>query len=241
MGEDQVLPAAVTESDDPAVLFRALADIVYASDDFTQVYAAICQAAPQLVTGCDHASLMLRRGSETVTVAASDDVARYIDALEHELDEGPCVDAIEDEAVYMDSDLTDGSPWPRLAERAMADTPVRGMAGFRLIVDGRKEGALNLFSDTAGGLTRESIDEAILLASFVAIALLAAGERKTAQTLRAGLESNREIGKAVGLLMAFHQINDEEAFGILRKASQDMNLKVTEVARQVVQHHNTRD
>jgi AmiR/NasT family two-component response regulator len=58
--------------------------------------------------------------------------------------------------------------------------------------------------------------------------------------MRAGLESNREIGKAVGLLMAFHKINDEDAFGLLRKASQDLNLKVAEVARRVVAHHNTR-
>jgi AmiR/NasT family two-component response regulator len=39
-------------------------------------------------------------------------------------------------------------------------------------------------------------------------------------------------------MMAFHKINDEEAFQILRKASQDMNVKLIEVARQVVAHHN---
>jgi hypothetical protein len=193
-----------------------------------------------MVSGCDHASLMLQRGSKFVTAAANDDVARHIDALERMHGEGPCVDAIVDEAVYMDADLTDGSPWPTLTERAMTETPVRGMAGFRLIVDGKKSGALNMFSDTAGGLTPASIDQAVLLASFVSVALFATGERQTAATMRAGLESNREIGKAVGLLMAFHKINDEDAFGLLRKASQDLNLKVAEVARRVVAHHNTR-
>ncbi len=62
-------------------------------------------------------------------------------------------------------------------------------------------------------------------------------ERLTAKTLRDGLQSNREIGKAVGLLMAFHQISDDAAFDMLRKASQDMNIKLAEVARQVVEHH----
>jgi hypothetical protein len=236
------LPLPVAEEDvEPGTVFRALADFIYASDDFDQVYGAICQAAPLMVTGCDHASLMLRHRGEFVTAAANDDVARHIDELERTLGEGPCVDAIVDEAVFMDGDLTDGSPWPQLTARAMAETSVRGMAGFRLIVDGKKSGALNLFSDNAGGLTPQSIDEAVLLASFVSVALLATGERQTATTLRAGLESNREIGKAVGLLMAFHKINDEDAFGLLRKASQDMNLKVAEVARRVVAHHNTRD
>ena len=236
------LPLPVEDPDaEPSAVFRALADFIYSSDDFEQVYGAICQAAPLMVTGCDHASLMLRRGGDFVTAAANDDVARQIDEIERTLGEGPCVDAIIDEAVYMDADLTDGSPWPRLTARAMRETPVRGMAGFRLIVDGQKSGALNLFSDSAGGLTTQSIDEAVLLASFVSVALLATGERQTAATLRAGLESNREIGKAVGLLMAFHKINDEDAFGLLRKASQDLNLKVAEVARRVVAHHNTRD
>jgi AmiR/NasT family two-component response regulator len=67
---------------------------------------------------------------------------------------------------------------------------------------------------------------------------MASEQRAAAASLRAGLESNREIGKAVGLMMAFHKINDEEAFQILRKASQDMNVKLIEVARQVVAHHN---
>ena len=39
-------------------------------------------------------------------------------------------------------------------------------------------------------------------------------------------------------MMAFHKITDDEAFAMLRSASQDMNLKLAEVARQVVDHHN---
>ncbi len=77
-----------------------------------------------------------------------------------------------------------------------------------------------------------------MLASFVSVALVAAQERRTAETLRSGLHSNREIGKAMGLMMAFHKITDDQAFAMLRSASQDMNIKLAEVARQVVEHHN---
>jgi hypothetical protein len=221
-----------------AEAFTSLAQIVYASDDFTQVYEAVVSAAPDLVEGCDHASLMLREGGRFVTAAASDDVARTIDAFERELGEGPCLDAITAEAIYHDSDLTDGSPWPRLAERVLAETAVRGMAGFRLRAGEEKTGALNLFSRTAGGLTHRAVDQGIVLASFVTVALAATEERSNADSLKAGLRSNREIGKAMGLMMAFHKITDDEAFTMLRKASQDMNIKLSEVARQVVEHHN---
>jgi hypothetical protein len=220
-------------------VFQSLAAMIYASDDFSDVYRAIVEAAPRLVEGCDHASLMLRgHDGRFSTVAASDDVAELIDTYERQLGEGPCLDAIEDAAVFHDADLLDGSPWPQLAARVLETTPVRGMAGFRLLINDRKTGALNLFSDRPGALVGESVDQGIVLASFVTVALLAANERQAASTLRAGLASNREIGKAVGLLMAFHKMTDDEAFTMLRKASQDMNIKLAEVARQVVEHHN---
>ncbi len=237
---DHIEPVGRAVQSETTGLFRSLAEIVYASDDFADVYAAVCRAAPVLVSGCDHASLMLRARDDFATVAASDDVAQHVDSMERELREGPCVDAIEEESIYIDADLTNGSPWPRLAERVLEETPVRGMAGFRLRADATTIGALNLFCDTPHGLGQSSIDEAILLASFVSVTLLAAHERRAAATLRAGLESNREIGKAIGLMMAFHQTSDDEAFELLRKASQDMNLKLADVARQVVEHHNTR-
>jgi len=225
---------------DTSLVFRAIADMVYAADDYDKIHEAVVYAAPQIVTGCDHASLMLRDGGRFVTAASSDEVARHVDALERELDEGPCVDAIVDQPTYVDGDLTDGSPWPRLHARVLAETPVRGMAGFRMFVGDRTTGALNLFTDTPGGLTERSVHEGMVLASFVTMAVLTHEEKQNAATLREGLMSNREIGKAVGLMMAFHKVGDVEAFGMLRKASQDMNIKVVEVARQVVEHHNKR-
>jgi len=221
-----------------AGVFESLATLVYASDDFGAVYRAIVDAAPRLVDGCDHASLMLRERHGFVTAAASDEVGDLVDTYERELGQGPCLDAIADASVYHDTDLTDGSPWPELAERVLATTPVRGMAGFRLLVGEETTGALNLFADRPGALDERSVDQGIVLASFVSVALVAARERQAATTLRGGLASNREIGKAVGLLMAFHKIPDDEAFGMLRSASQDMNIKLAEVARQVVEHHN---
>lgn len=233
---DELIPHT---ADDPTVdVFRSMAAIVYASDSFDEVYEAVVHAATTLVEGCDHASLMLRANDRFLTAAASDDVARTVDSFERELGEGPCLDAIVDASVYHDADLTDGSPWPRLTERVLAHTPVRSMAGFRLLAGDQTSGALNLFSDTPGGLDKASVDQGIVLASFVTVALMAAHERRAADTLRAGLASNREIGMAIGLMMAFHKISDEAAFAMLRTASQEMNIKLAEVARQVVQHHN---
>lgn len=223
-----------------AETFQELAALVYAVDDLDQVYAGLCEAAPRLVSGCDHASIMLSRSGSYFTASSSDHVAAAVDALERDEGEGPCVDAIEDKTAYIEPDLSNSTRWPRLARRVLAETPVRGAAGFRLIVDDVKAGALNLFSDTVGGFTSTSVNEATLLASFTSLAVSAANERQTVAHLREGLISNREIGMAIGLMMAFHKVNSEQAFEILRKTSQDMNIKLVEVARDVVRHENAR-
>jgi hypothetical protein len=219
--------------------FRAMAEIVYSGESFDSVYEALCDSAVQLVDGCDHASLMLRRGGRTSTVAASDDTARQIDGFEQDLGEGPCLDAIDEDEPdqHICPDLTQGSKWPELARRIMEKTSVRGMAGFRLRQGGQRVGALNVFSDTAGALTEHSLDQAIMLTAFASVTLAALERGEEATTLRRGLESNREIGKAIGLLMAMHDIDDDRAFEMLAKVSQEMNVKVAEVAAQVVAHH----
>ena len=196
-------------------------------------------SAVKLVDGCDHASLMLRRGGRVQTVAASDDVAELIDEFEKALGEGPCLDAIDENSPdqHICSDLREGSSWPELAKRIMEETDVRGMAGFRLRQEGQRVGALNVFSDTPGALTDHSLEQAVMLTAFASVTLAALERGEEATTLRRGLESNREIGKAVGLLMAMHDIDDDRAFEMLAKVSQEMNVKVAEVAAQVVAHH----
>jgi hypothetical protein len=223
--------------------FRSMAEIVYSGESYDSVYDALCTSAVELVDGCDHASLMLRRSGRIETVAASDDVARAVDELEKAVGEGPCLDAIDDNEPdqHICADLTEGSKWPELAARILQETSVRGMAGFRLRQDGHRVGALNVFSDTAGALSDHSLDQAIMLTAFASVSLAALERGEEATTLRRGLESNREIGKAVGLLMAMHDIDDDRAFEMLAKVSQEMNVKVAEVAAQVVAHHRKKE
>jgi len=97
-----------------------------------------------------------------------------------------------------------------------------------------------LFSDMSGALTMTSASQGIILASFASEALTAVGRPEKADTLAVGLHSNREIGKAIGLMMAFHKVSDTAAFESLRQASQDMNLKISDIARPVVDHYNAR-
>ncbi|MCW2806303.1 MAG: hypothetical protein JWQ93_258 [Marmoricola sp.] len=222
--------------------FRALSEIVYSGESYDTVYDALCRSTVELVDGCDHASLMMRRNGRIQTVGSSDAVAAEIDRLERAVNEGPCLDAIDESEPdqHICADLTDGGKWPTLAAMMLERTPVRGMAGFRIRQDGHKVGALNVFSDAPGALTEDSLTQAIMLAAFASVALAALDRGEEATTLRRGLESNREIGKAIGLLMAMHGIDDDQAFQMLSKVSQELNVKLAQVAAQVIEHHRKR-
>jgi GAF domain-containing protein len=222
---------------DPTIndTFRQLSALIYAGADSGSIHQSLVESARQLIEGCDRASLLVSTRDRYVTAASTDDIARRIDQIELEVGEGPCVDAIVSEAYQHDADLTDATtPWPRFTERIVAETPVRSAIGYRLLLDGDKVGALNVFSDTPGALTSRSADIGAVIASFASVALMAIRAREEAATLRQGLQSNREIGKAVGLLMAAHHITGEQAFELLRSTSQELNMKLTRVASQII-------
>ncbi|MBV8786599.1 MAG: GAF and ANTAR domain-containing protein [Mycobacterium sp.] len=223
------------EKADPGTVFAALAEIIYQGSDANEMYAAICIAATLTVRGCDHASLLVREGDRYITVGASDTLARQIDELERRASDGPCIDAIEEETPQIDPDLTTPSLWPTLAKILVEETPVRGAMGFRLLVDKRKGAALNLFSDTANMFDSESAGRAAVLAAFASVAINAVAKGEDAASLRRGLLSNREIGKAVGMLMMLHEMTEEQAFDLLRRHSQAVNIKLADVAREVIE------
>lgn len=217
-----------------ANVFTTLAGLVRDGSTTDEMYAAICVAATLTVPGCDHASLMISRDGTRRTAAASDAVARQIDKLELALGSGPCVEAIESSRAQIQSDLTVGGRWPALSERVVAETPVRGAISVRLPVDRANVGALNLFSDVPSAFDSTSIVHAVVLGAFATVATTAAAHSEDAATLRRGLTSNRAIGKAMGILMALHDISDDTAFDMLRRTSQASNVKLTEVAADVI-------
>ncbi|WP_205260013.1 ANTAR domain-containing protein [Nakamurella leprariae] len=61
-----------------------------------------------------------------------------------------------------------------------------------------------------------------------------ARQRATIDDLGLALQSNRRIGAAIGILMARRDLTSDQAFGLLRTASQHGNRKLRDVADQVV-------
>lgn len=230
---DRMVPGEVD------LILGDLADLVYGGEDYDQMYRSLIAAAVAVVPGTDRASIMVRdRSDGFYTAAASDPVAAAVDEFERQTGEGPCLDAIVDATPQLVADLTTSTDWPELTRRVLTETPVRSAAGFRLLIDDRKYGSLNLFADRAGALNDGAVETGIVLASFASVATAAMQARAEAGSLREGLHSNREIGKAIGLLMAHHGVSDEQAFAVLKKTSQEMNVKISTLAATLIDDHH---
>jgi hypothetical protein len=219
---------------DVARVFTELADLVYSGVHPQEALDAVVRITAQVVPGADHVSIStLENGAQLRTLAATDDIARMMDQLESEAQQGPCLDSIVKESVQRDDDIAVMTTWPALAKLTLERTPVRGMLGYRLMNGAQGRAALNVFSDTPGALTLQSADIGAMLAAFTSVALTAVEARASAESLRHGLESNREIGKAIGLLMASHDVDDAEAFEILRVTSNATNVRLAELAARI--------
>jgi hypothetical protein len=228
------------ERPDPPGVFASLADIVRRGSAPSEMYAAICVAATLTVPGCDHASLMICRDGTCRTAAVSDGVAREIDRLELALGDGPCLDVIESRRLFIEPDLTTTNRWPALTARVIAETPVRGAMSVRIPMTAGNIGALNLFSDAPNAFGPTSVEQAAVLGAFATVAATATAHGQDVATLRRGLTSNRAIGQAVGMVMARNNVSDTAAFDILRRTSQNSNVKLVDVAADIIRGHAER-
>ncbi|MFF9035975.1 ANTAR domain-containing protein [Streptomyces sp. NPDC014892] len=193
----------------------------------------ISASAIELVEGCDAAGILVLRGTTVETLAPTDQLVVESDRLQERLREGPCFDAARDsegERVFRISDLSAEQPrWPVYAPEARR-LGVGSMMGFLLFTEDEDLGALNLYSRKPGAFTEVSELAGWLLASHAAVAFSSA---RTHAQLEQAVATRHVIGEAMGILMGSHHLTEDQAFDVLRRFSQEHNIKLREVARRV--------
>jgi GAF domain-containing protein len=229
--------AQVTDSEqaDLAETFAEIARQLEAEASPEKTQDRVTQAAVTTVDGCDHAAIsIVRRRGGIQTVAATDDVPPRVDAIQYETGQGPCLNAIFEHETYQIDDLAGDERWPAFSHRAAEETGVRSMLSFRLFVRGDTIGALNLYSRQPDAFDDHDCAVGTVLAAHAAVALSAAQEHERAEHLEGALRSSREIGMALGVLMGRGGVTQDEAFTLLRRASQHLHRKLRDVAAEVV-------
>ena len=140
----------------------------------------------------------------------------------------------EHHTVQIEDTATD-TRWPRFA-RAALDHGVHSMLSFQLFVHDENLGALNLFGNHRAAFDEESLLVGGVLAQHASIAII--GAEAEAQ-FDAALARRDIIGQAKGLLMQRENLTGLQAFALLLKTSQNANIKLVEIARWVVEQHES--
>ena len=191
----------------------------------------IVNLAVEHLDGCDFAGISRIDGRKITSPASNNDVPSLVDAIQAEVGEGPCLDAIREHEVFQTGNLAAEQRWPRFATRANQETGICSILSIRLFVEEDTMGALNLYSRGRDAFGEVDVALGSVFAAHAAVALSASIRE---ENLERKVESRDLIGRAKGILMARSDLTDEQAFDILRRASQRQNVKLVAVAHQVV-------
>lgn len=222
---------------DLATTLAVVAETLATEGDLTAIILRACRLAVETIDGCQHADVMVvtPRGELTVP-AATDWVGVRIVSFEEEYGEGPCIDAFRSGSTVDSPDFNAEPRWPQFVERCIAETPVRSGIGVPLLMGTRPIGALDLYADAPDSFHDDDRAAAALFATHAAIAFAAGRERVQ---FTEALASRDVIGQAKGILMTQSHITADEAFDMLRRASQRLNRKLVSIAQDIVDKNST--
>ena len=207
-----------------------LARTLEAEDDTETMLDELVLAAVREIPGVDEGSISVVRSRRSViSQSPSGDLPRRVDALQVEVGEGPCLDAVYRERVVRVPDMSTEARWPKFARRA-SEAGAGSMLSFRLWVEGDDLGALNLYGRHPNAFDEESEQIGLLFVSHAAIAWADAQKQ---DQLAESVDARDLIGQAKGILMERYKIDALKAFALLVRTSQHTNLKLRDVAAEL--------
>lgn len=196
---------------------------------------AVAAMAVEQIERAEWASITRLEDGAFTTVATTDDRACESDAIQYSVGSGPCLDAILDDAVYHPSDLKRCTQWPEFGRRIAKEMGVESMLSYRLLQQGGGTtiDGLNIYSRGRGAFSDEDVLIGLMIATHGSVAAVATANARKVENLQKALLSSREIGTAMGVIMTRHGVTRDQAFDLLRMASQHSNRKLREVADEV--------
>lgn len=224
-----------------ALAFASIAEQLYDADTYDEVLTRIAAAAVAIVAGGQSASVTLLEEGTYRTAAATDQTASEVDQEQYAAGEGPSLDAFT--VPLVDAPAFPDVRWPVLGSHP-GEHGVQSSLSYQLDTSSRagvetRTGSLNIYALTPGAFDQAAQEIGAILAAHASLAARAVGERTTLEALSQHLEqallSRDVIGQAKGILMERLKATPEEAFDILKRSSQCLNLKLREVARKLAE------
>jgi transcriptional regulator with GAF, ATPase, and Fis domain len=222
---------------------EALRRFLVGDDDLTVMLTKITMISTETVPGCDLASITMFNYGGPYTPVYTDKKALGLDKCQYTLGDGPCLAAIRHQGVEhlrTDSD----ERWPTF-NAAARDAEVLSVLSAPLVRSGNAVGGLNMYSESIHEYDAVARQTASLFADQIGLAAanasMYAESYEVSQQLREAMEYRAEIEQAKGILMAAQRCGPDEAFDILRRASQNQNRKLRAIAIEIVSRYTRGD
>lgn len=218
-----------------ALVFARVAQDLICQPGTAATTSRIVELARSL-TGCDLVALWHLSSTGTVLDASTDDdAARLVRDVLAGVPQATHWPALHSGEPLRVDDLLTEDRWPELRNRSRdAGLSFRSAVAYPLHVDSGPLGALVLYSDKPHFFHDDLLDVGAVLAAHAAVALESAHAADEVHHLSIALSTNRTVGMAIGILMAQHKITSDEAFLLLRVASQHAHRKLRDLAEDVV-------
>jgi len=193
--------------------------------------------AAETTGGDSSAGVMLLRDGDRATVAASDNRTVLFDEIQYSEGAGPCMAAAQTGATVVVKDVATEDRWPGYAQRSL-DHGLCSSLSLPLDLGDSAAGALNMYV-----FERHTFDDAEVVelselrddvSRAISLALRHFDVTTQRDQLHQALGTRRVIDQALGIIMAQNRCSAEEAFGILRQASQNRNVKVRVLAADLI-------
>lgn len=224
---------------------------LHEQEDLDATLGRLAETAVRAVPGTDVSSLTIVCGGHSRTAAATDDRVLAIEQQQRSYDSSPAQESTQQRRPVRVGLHDPGvRRWPGFAAAAVeagiaayltapvfhdeADRPDRQEAEDSSEV----VGWLNLYSYSPEGF--DPFDEALIRLLTTTVSAALSAERRYQRTseqveqLKTALTSRPEIDEAKGVLMAAHGTDADQAFAQLVEQSQQHNVKVITIARQLL-------
>jgi GAF domain-containing protein len=220
-----------------AIAFAALSQTLLDEPAVETTLQRVVNLAVETIEGCDYAGITMRRGRKVDTPAATDPLVNQLDEWQYQDSEGPCIDAVFVNDMYVIEDMNTEDRWPHWAPKA-ASLGIQSILSVRLATHQAVVGGLNLYSKALYAYGEDQVLTAGIYAAHASNAIAATTK---VDQLGTGMQTRHMIGMAQGLLMQRYGLSEEQAFQFLTRTSQDGNTKLRDIAAQIITEAKNHD
>ncbi|MEV8371124.1 GAF and ANTAR domain-containing protein [Kribbella sp. NPDC056861] len=215
-----------------ADVFARLAGELYDASGIDETVETVVRFALQ-AEACSYAGVMLTLRGEREIAAVTDPLVTKIYEFQSGIGEGPILTAVSEGVTVRVPDSRTETRWPAWGAR-LTKYRIRSSLHVPMWASAQLIGVLSLFNTAPDAFTVD--DEAIahILARHASVAVANA---RNDESMKASIDARKLVGQAMGILMERFDLDEKRAFELLKRYSQQHNIKLRDVAVELV---NTR-